>query len=114
MLLLETVRSREIANAAIVAALWAVISDAISIAAQVTLWLPVLSGVIIYTAVEAFRFSRGTPKSSCFWRLMTLALWTGIGYVTFVVGEWYLLPTSLIFLGIVLFENERSAARRAN
>lgn len=101
-------RSREIANAALVAALWAVISDAISVAGQFTLMLPVLSSLVIYAAVETFRFSRGTPlRCPGVWRLATLALWTGIGYATFVVGEWYLLPISLIFLGVVLFENER-------
>jgi hypothetical protein len=106
---LETVRSREIANAGLVAALWAALAIAISAAAQIALLLPVLSSLVIYGAAEAFRFSRGTPLgSSGIWRMATLALWTGIGYATFVLGEWCLLPISLIFLGIVLFENERS------
>lgn len=106
--MLETVRSREIANAALVAVLWAAISIAISIAGQLALLLPVLSSLVIYVAAEAFRFSRGTPlRGSGVWRMVTLALWTGIGYASFVVGQWYLLPISLIFLGIVLFENER-------
>lgn len=106
--MLETVRSREIANAALVAVLWAAISVAISVAGQLALLLPVLSSLVIYVAAEAFRFSRGTPlRGSGVWRMVTLALWTSIGYASFVVGQWYLLPISLIFLGIVLFENER-------
>jgi hypothetical protein len=107
--LLETVRSREIANAAFAGVLWAAVSVAISVGGQIDLLLPVLSSLVIYAAVEAFRFSRGTPlRGSRLWRLAMLALWTGIGYATFVVGEWYWLPISLSFLGIVVFESERS------
>ncbi|WP_072390556.1 hypothetical protein [Hyphomicrobium sp. CS1GBMeth3] len=107
--MLEIVRSREIANAALIAVLWVAISFAISVAGQIALLLPVFSSLVIYGVTEAFRFSRGTPlRGSGAWRMVTLALWTGIGYASFVVGQWYLLPISLIFLGIVLFENERS------
>ncbi len=106
--MLDTVRSREIANAALIAVLWAAISIAISVAGQLDLFLPVLSSLVIYVAAEAFRFSRGTPlRGSGGWRMVALALWTGISYASVVVGQWYLLPISLIFLGIVLFENER-------
>lgn len=107
--MLEIVRSCEITNAVLVAVLWAATSVAISSVGQFDLLLPVLSSLVIYAALEALRFSRVTPlRSSGVWRMMTLTLWAGIGYATFVVGEWYLLPISLIFLGIVLFENERS------
>lgn len=106
--LLETVRRREIANAVIVAGLWAAISIAISVAGQFDLVLPVLSSLVIYAAVEAFRFSRGTPlRGSDAWRMASLAFWTMIGYGTFILDHWYLLPISLTFLGVVLFENER-------
>ncbi len=107
--MLETVRRRETADAALVAVLWAAISVAISVAGQIALFLPVVSSLVIYATVEAFRFSCGTPlRGSGLWRMATLALWTAIGYATFVAGEWYLLPISLIFLGIVLFEDKRS------
>ncbi len=107
--MLETVRSRQIAGAALAAVLWAALSVAISVAGQIALLFPVLSSLVIYATVEAFRLSRGAPlRGSGLWRVATLALWTAIGYATFVVGEWYLLPISLIFLGIVLFEDEMS------
>lgn len=107
--MLETVRSRETAHAALVAVLWSAISVAVSVAGQFALLLPMVSSLVIYATVEAFRFSCGTPLcGSGLWRMAALALWTAIGYATFVVGEWYLLPISLIFLGIVLFEDERS------
>jgi hypothetical protein len=105
--LLETVRRREIANAVIVAGLWAAISIAISVAGEFDLLLPVLSSLAIYAAVEAFRFSRGTPlRGSDVWRMASLAFWTMIGYGTFILGHWYMLPISIAFVGIVLFENE--------
>ncbi|MBS0240156.1 MAG: hypothetical protein JSS54_16735 [Proteobacteria bacterium] len=102
----ETVRRREIANAVIVASLWAAISIAISAAVRFDLLLPMLSSLVIYAAVESFRFSRGTPLGgSTVWRMAALTFWTMIGYGTFVLGHWYMLPISLTFLGIVLFEN---------
>ena len=70
--LLDTVRRQEIANAIAVAGLWAATSVAISVAGPVDLLLPMLSSLVIYAAVEAFRLSRGTPLAfSDTWRMAT-------------------------------------------
>lgn len=109
MQVLETLRRRQIADAAIVALLWGACSMVIAEAGDIDALLPMVSSLVIFTFVEAFRLWRGTPlRGSNYWRAITLAFWTVVGYATFVVGLWYLLPISLAVLGIVLFENEQA------
>jgi hypothetical protein len=107
MQMLETLRRRQIADAAIVAVLWAAFLMVIGHVGDFDVLLPMVSSLGIFAVVEAFRLWRGTPlRGANYWRITTLAFWTVVGFATFVVGLWYLLPISLVVLGIVLFENE--------
>ncbi|CAN1721904.1 protein of unknown function [Hyphomicrobium sp. 1Nfss2.1] len=110
--MLESVLHREITESAFVSILWAAISLAIGATFQIDVLLPVLWSLAIFAAAEASRIWRGTPlNGSNYWRLAKLSVWAAIGYATFVVGPWYLLPISLAFLGIILFDE--NAAHRS-
>lgn len=117
-IVLESVLHREITESAFVSIVWAAISLAIGAIFQIDVLLPVLWSLAIFAAAEASRIWHGTPlNGSNSWRIAKLSVWAAIGYATFVVGLWYLLPISLAFLGIILFDENaahRSAPARVN
>lgn len=107
--MLETLRQYQIADAAIIAVLWGASLIVISEAGYVDMMMPMVFSLLIFAVAEAFRLWRGTPlRGSNYWRLTTLVFWTSVCYANFVIGLWYLLPISLVVLGIVLFENKQA------
>lgn len=99
------VRRQEKLTALLVAAAGATAAGFIEFTTGADLALPVAASLAIYAAIEAIRLTLGTPlHGSILARAASLALWTGISYVSFDLGVWYALPVTLLVATVLIAE----------